>query len=566
MVDDTRVPWRRSLLVRLFGVGALIALVAVAAATFATVRATTVAVREAQQDSLHADAVVYDELVGYAATHRSWAGAQDLVVELARDADRQVTVTDEAGRVLVDSEGDDTVRSPADARARLDPLDVDPVLLSRTDDEPTTGPVDEPAACPRGALCGSRAAIAPTGLVDARVTVRDPGPLLAPSEQFTTTPRLRAWRQLARGLDDCLQRAGLPPARGVTESFVVLGGRALAARSGAVAACATEARRGWYDGRVAPPALLLVSGEAGSADVLWDLSGDSQRRIALLAGGVLVVTLLLCLLLAGSVVRPLRRMAAAAHRAGDGDLSVRVPHRRHDEVGEVARAFNRMADRRQQLEDARRQLVSDVSHELRTPLSNVRGWVEAAQDGLVEPDDRLLASLHEETLHLQHLVEDLHELALGDAGELRLDPVEIEVAVFLEQVRDAFRGAAEAAGVEVAVEAPADARVVADPVRLRQAVGNLVANALRHTPDGGTVTLRGGPSYVEVADTGSGIAPADLPHVFERFRRADAARSRATGGSGLGLAIVRQIVEAHGGTATIASTVEVGTTVRLTLP
>lgn len=563
MVDDTRVPWRRSLLVRLFGVGALIALVAVAAATFATVRATTVAVREAQQDSLHADAVVYDELVGYAATHRSWDGAQELVVRLARDAGRQVTVTDESGRVLVDSDGDRSERSPTDARARLDPLDVDPVLLSRTDDaadEPDTGPV----ACPRGA-CGGPA-IEPTGLVDARVTVRDPGPILVPSEQVAASPRLRAWRRLVRDLDACLDRAGLPRARAVTESFAVLGGRALAARPGAVAACATEARRGWYDGRVAPPALLLVSGDAGSADVLWDLSGDSQRRIALLAGGVLVVTLLLCLLLASSVVRPLRRMAAAAHRAGDGDLSVRVPHRRHDEVGEVARAFNRMADRRQQLEDARRQLVSDVSHELRTPLSNVRGWVEAAQDGLVEPDDRLLASLHEETLHLQRLVEDLHDLALGDAGELRLEPVEIEVAVFLEQVADSFRGAAEAAGVAVAVDAPPDARLVADPVRLRQAVGNLVANALRHTPPGRTVTLRGGAGYVEVADTGSGIPPTELPHVFERFRRADSARSRATGGSGLGLAIVRQIVEAHGGTAGIDSSVDVGTTVRLTLP
>jgi two-component system, OmpR family, sensor histidine kinase BaeS len=562
----TRVPWRRSLLVRLVVVGALIAVVAVAAATFATVRATTVAVREEQQDSLHADAVIYDELVGYAATHRGWAGAEQLVAKLARDADRQVTVTDETGRVLVDSDGDDAPRAPGDARARLDPLDVDPVLLRGAGDDEDA---DELAAVPRpctGARCDLRP-IAATGLVDDRVPDRVPAQVTEPAEMFDVGPATRAWRQLVREVDACLERADLPPARGVTESFAILGPAAYAARSGAVAACATEARRGWYDGRVAPPALLLVSGDEGGADVLWDLSGPSQTRIVLLAGGVLLLTVLLCVLLASSVVRPLRRMAAVAHEAGEGDLTARVREGRHDEVGEVARAFNRMAGRRQQLEEARRRLVSDVSHELRTPLSNVRGWVEAAQDGLVEPDERLLASLHEETLHLQRLVEDLHDLALGDAGELRLEPMEIEVGVFLDQVAASFRAAADLVGVALLVEADPELRVDADPVRLRQAVANLVANALRHTPDGGTVTLRGGGGgWLEVADTGAGIPAEELPHVFERFRRADAARSRATGGSGLGLAIVRQIVEAHGGSATIASTLGKGTTVRLMLP
>jgi signal transduction histidine kinase len=281
---------------------------------------------------------------------------------------------------------------------------------------------------------------------------------------------------------------------------------------------------------------------------------------------VVLVVLVLCLLFGGSLVRPLRRMAMAANRAGDGDLDARVPHRRSDEIGEVARAFNRMAERRQQLEEARRRMVSDVSHELRTPLANVRGWLEAAQDGLAEPDDRLLASLHEETLHLQRLVDDLHDLSVGDAGEMRLEPVEIEVPVFLEQVADGFRGAAATADVVLRVEPDPGTTLDADPVRIRQAVGNLVANAVRHTPPGGVVTLRGGGGVVEVADTGTGIAPDDLPHVFERFRRADTARSRATGGSGLGLAIVRQIVEAHGGAVTIESTVGVGTMVRITLP
>lgn len=535
---STRVPWRRSLLVRLVGVGALIALVAVAAATFATVRATTVAVREAQQDSLHTDARIYDELVGYAATHRSWSGSRQLVADLAREADRRVTVTDVRGRVLVDSAGETGRLSPGRARARLDALAIDPVLL--------TGAVTQPRPAemmPCAGLCRLWT-VEPRGVVDARVATPE-------GDQ-----RVR--------VDRCLERAGLPAAEGMTDTSGVL--VSFRRDHDRVARCATAARRGLYAGTVAPPALLFVSGEAGSADVLWDLSRESRVRIVLLAGGVLAVTLLLCLLLAGSVVRPLRRMAVAAHRAGDGDLTVRVPDRSRDEVGEVARAFNRMADRRQQLEDARRRMVSDVSHELRTPIANVRGWLEAAQDGLAEPDPRLLASLHEETLHLQRLVDDLHDLSLGDAGELRLEPVEIEVAEFLDQVAGAFRGAAEAAGVAVHPSAEPDAVVVADAVRLRQAVANLVANALRHTPPGGTVSLRGWTGGIEVVDTGEGIPASDLPHVFERFRRADAARSRSTGGSGLGLAIVRQIAEAHGGTASVESTVGVGTMVRLTLP
>lgn len=537
-MDSPRVPWRRSLLVRLVGVGALIALVAVAAATFATVRATTVAVREAQQDSLHTDARIYDELVGYAATHRGWAGARPLVDDLARDADRRVTVTDVQGRVLVDSAGGTGRLSPSAARARLDALDIDPVLV--------TGAVTQPAPAeilPCSGDCRSWT-VEPRGTVDARVAAVVDGP---PAR-----------------VDRCLERAGLPAADRVTDTF----GLVVSYRRGhdEVARCATEARRQWYAGTVAPPALLFVRGEAGSADVLWDLSRDTRVRIVLLAGGVLLVTLVLCLVLAGSVVRPLRRMAVAAQRAGDGDLTARVPDHGRDEVAEVARAFNRMADRRQQLEEARRRMVSDVSHELRTPIANVRGWLEAAQDGLADPDPRLLASLHEETLHLQRLVDDLHDLTLGDAGELRLEPVPIDLADFLGQVADAFTGTAEAASIVVRTEAEEGAAVVADPVRLRQAVANLVANALRHTPPGGTVTLRGRSGSIEVADTGEGIPAEDLPHVFERFRRADAARSRSTGGSGLGLAIVRQIVEAHGGTASVESTVGAGTTVRLTLP
>ena len=268
---------------------------------------------------------------------------------------------------------------------------------------------------------------------------------------------------------------------------------------------------------------------------------------------MLLVTLLLSALLAGSIVRPLRRMAAAAQLAGEGDLTARVPVRRRDEVGEVGAAFNQMAERRSADDEARTRLASDVSHELRTPLANVRGWLEAAQDGLVETDRELVDSLHEETLLLQRLVDDLRDLAVGDAGGLVLDLAPVDLADLCERTVQSFGGVAEAAGVTLRATGEPGAVVDADPVRLRQAVANLVANAVRHTPAGGTVTLRSAPGLVEVEDDGEGIPAADLPHVFDRFRRVDPSRSRVTGGSGLGLAIVRQIVEAHGGTVTLES-------------
>lgn len=524
-----------SLAVRVFLLGAVVALVAVVAATWATVNATTVAVREEQQESLHADAAAYDALVGYAATHRTWSGAQALLDRLARQQDGTLTLTDTEGRVVL-STGDPGSLDPAQARARVDPLDVDTALLAGAEPEGLT----EPAPLPEPGRI-----VSPTLALDRRVQVVDP----------------TGYRPQ---VDACLERAGLPPVGRVLRDLSLVVTYDEGPRR--VQRCADEGLRALLGPTVAPPALLHVSGEGSRAEVFWDLSGDSQRRIALLAAGVLLVTLLLCALLAATIVVPLRRLSAAARRAGDGDLTARVPERRRDEVGQLARAFNRMAERRQQLEESRRQLVSDVSHELRTPLANVRGWVEAARDGVVEPDPALLDSLLEESLHLQRLVEDLHELALGDAGELRLDPEPVEVRVFLEQVATSFRAAAAAAGVRLLVDAPGDAELVADPVRLRQATTNLVANALRHTGAGGTVTLRGRDGLVEVEDTGEGVPAADLPHVFDRFRRVDASRTRATGGSGLGLAIVRQLAEAHGGTATARSEVGRGTTVTLALP
>ena len=546
------VPWHRSLFVRLFLVGALIAMLAVAAATWATVRSTTVAVQEQQQQTLDADATTYDALMGYAATHASWDGAGDLVARLAAESGQPVTVTDRAGRVLVTSDRSaGSVRAPSSARAVIDPLDVDVALLSRVDPSSaeTAEPVPRTAPClPAGRedVC-RRYEVAPTSVVDARVLSR------------VTEDGAGGWRGLAREVDRCLARAGLGPLLLLDDDLTAVVGYPTSHE--AVARCVDASLRNALSSSAAPAALLLTGTEAAPPSVLWDLSGPAQVRIALLAGLVLLVTLALTGWLASRVVRPLRTVATAANRAGEGDLSARVPaERRTDEVGELARAFNAMASRREESEAARRRLVSDVSHELRTPIANVRGWLEAAQDGLADIDRPLIDSLHEEALQLQRLTDDLHDLALAEAGELRLEPITIDLDAILAQVAASFPSS------RLSVACVPGSTIEADPVRLRQAISNLVANALRHTPDTGSVVLSGAPGTVVVADTGEGIPAEDLPHVFDRFRRVDPSRTRTTGGTGLGLAIVRQIVEAHGGQVGIESVVEAGTTVTIRIP
>jgi two-component system sensor histidine kinase BaeS len=273
-------------------------------------------------------------------------------------------------------------------------------------------------------------------------------------------------------------------------------------------------------------------------------------------------------LVATRLVRPLRALTQAAQQPPE--RHVRVPVTTRDETGILALAFNELTERRERLEEQRKAMVSDIAHELRTPLTNIRGWLEVARDGLVEPDPELLSSLHEEAVVLQRVIDDLQDLAAADAGTLRLHREEVRADELLEQVAAAHRVGAESAGVRLVTEVAGAPRLDADPVRMRQALGNLVSNATRHTPAGGTVTLSARREeeevVFEVADTGDGIAPGDLARVFDRFWRAEKSRSRRTGGSGLGLAIVRQLAAAHGGTVLVTSEAGTGSVFTLRLP
>ncbi|MGW7069529.1 ATP-binding protein [Streptomyces sp. NPDC054855] len=342
------------------------------------------------------------------------------------------------------------------------------------------------------------------------------------------------------------------------------------------AACLGSARREQLGPYVSAPALLFVTASDGSRTAAaragetsgFSLSRANTTRLAGLSAGILAVTVAVTAFAASRLTRPLRALTTATQRMKTGEAAEPVNARSAGSAGEIrqlADAFNDMAahrkaleDHRKALEDQRQAMVSDVAHELRTPLSNIRGWLEAAEDGVVATDPELVSSLLEEAVLLQHIVNDLQDLAAADAGTLRLHREPVHASDVVDQVAAAHQAGAEAAGVRLSATTVGDPWFIADPLRLRQAIGNLVSNAIRHTPEGGSVTIDCRATLdavvVEVADTGTGIDPDDLPYVFDRFWRADKSRTRSTGGSGLGLAIVRQLVEGHGGTVTVRST------------
>ncbi|MDQ2915448.1 MAG: ATP-binding protein [Chloroflexota bacterium] len=295
-----------------------------------------------------------------------------------------------------------------------------------------------------------------------------------------------------------------------------------------------------------------------------DLVGNVARGVALLV------------VLYGIVfsARSLRRLAApvgdvieAVGRVADGDLSTRVVERGPRDARALARAFNAMTGRLEAGEEQRRRLLADVSHELRTPLSVVQGNLEALVDGVHPADEAHLVAILDETRVLSRLVEDLRTLSLAESGALALHREAVDVGALVRETVDSFASHAEPAGVSLEARAPSGLpQVNADPVRAREILSNLIANALRYTPSGGciSVTARAEDAAgvtIDVRDTGAGIAPDLIDRIFDRFYKS--AESR---GAGLGLAIAKQLVEAHGGRISATSVVGEGTVVHFTLP
>jgi two-component system sensor histidine kinase BaeS len=329
--------------------------------------------------------------------------------------------------------------------------------------------------------------------------------------------------------------------------------------------------------------LLVLGGMAALAFLLTRLAGGDEHIAGLVWVGGCGLSLALPILALGLAVRAFRRIAtplaevmSAADAVANGDLSVRVPVHGPGDFQRLAVSFNRMTAELARADQQRRNLTADVAHELRNPLHIIQGNLEGIIDGVYEPTPEHVNATLEETRALARLVDDLNTLSLAEAGQLPMKWEPVDVPALLADVSTSFSGPADAAGIVLTAVSTPGLTLTADIGRLDQVLGNLVANALRHTPRGGTITLRaepvnpaGEPDAVRivVSDTGEGIPAEDLPYVFDRFWRGDRSRARAGGaGSGLGLAIARQLIHAHDGRIGVDSAVGRGTTFTIELP
>lgn len=304
--------------------------------------------------------------------------------------------------------------------------------------------------------------------------------------------------------------------------------------------------RGWMGGsQTGAPPLVTAEDRFTSAvtQSLW-LSAAAAGALAIALGAIL----------SWQIVRPLRSLTQGARRVAAGDLSQRVKVSSGDEVGQLGSAFNAMAEALERDEVARRNLLADVAHELRTPLTVIEGTADAILDGVFEPTPDRIRAIKEEASQLSRTVADLRDLSLAEAGHLVLRRIGTDVADLISGALPGAEFAASLKGIALTARVDDDLpELTVDPARVRQVLSNLLGNAIRHTPSGGSVVVTARrqddpPGVVlSVEDTGEGIPAEDLPHVFERFYRVDRSRSRRSGGSGLGLAIAQQLVEAHGG-------------------
>ncbi|MCC6174525.1 MAG: sulfatase-like hydrolase/transferase [Chloroflexi bacterium] len=346
-----------------------------------------------------------------------------------------------------------------------------------------------------------------------------------------------------------------------------------------------QARDDWRGRRVSIRSQEFAVGTLYLSPTLVDQSALDPRASAFLntftsyLAWALLIGILAAVILSVGMARwlasPLEALTRAVRRMERGDLAQHINTTVGGEVGALAEAFNSLAASLARVEQLRQNMVTDIAHELRTPLTSIRGYLEAIQDGVVEPDEDTLATVHHELMQLTRLVDDLQELALAEAHQLQLQREDVDLKDVVAWEVRAFRPQAAAQQVELVLATSPDLPWLwIDAGRVRQVIGNLLRNALANTPAGGRIDVRvstdDAHAIVSVSDTGVGIAPADLAHIFERFYRADKARSRRAGGpaggTGLGLTIARELLRAHGGSISAYSVVGEGTTFTIQLP
>jgi two-component system, OmpR family, sensor histidine kinase BaeS len=486
---------------------------------------------------------VVEELTTHAMLHNTWSDTADLVQKLTEDTGQRIRLQAPDGAPLLDSDPSDGAVPPEfpaviETRPALQ-LDTIPSSQQATVAVETLWRYRDNlrlAACWQSHGADLKVTTTPLGI---KMLVPDPRP--APGENCVPqTVDARLFAEEVAGIEKlCV---------GVSSGCV----QAVFAQRFA---------------ELAPPSTVVQIGNTQTPP--WDKMEMMPTLVTTGAIAFVVVTAS-SLLISRRVLRPIRALATAARQLGQGDLSGRVPVQGHDELTDLSRSFNRMAESLQRSKEQQHNMIADITHELRTPTTNIRGYVEALQDGVFSLDEELLRSLYEEAVLQQRLIDDLQDLALAEAGALVYHRCLVDLADFLRSVHTAHKPTVTTQNVRLELDAATEVSVTVDPDRLRQVIGNLITNSLRATAPGGQITLRSraekDTAVIEVADTGSGIAAEDLPHLFDRFWRADNSRSRHTGGRGLGLAIAREIVNAHRGAITVVSTVGSGTTVTVRLP
>ncbi|WP_369275961.1 sensor histidine kinase [Streptomyces sp. R11] len=521
-----------------------IAVTATTATAWLTLRQATTQVWEtasAEQDDIQQ---ITTELRDYGTLHGTWHGLPETVRRLAEDTGQRIRIT---------SDSDGSIVADSDIRAGHTPRRTGsgtPFLIDSRPDlqlpnhfgaaKITVTAIADYHTQTRYAACLTKAGI----------------PIQTTADPLHGLPVVRTKPPARTG---CVREA-YPDARFVADAA-------------AAEACRPSTEPGpclrrLFEQRtndVAPPRLQVRLGAVDDAPPTL-----AATPVIVVAAGVGTLVILSALILGRTVLRPVRALTQATRSLGSGDLGHRVPAAGRDEIAQLARAFNRMADSLQVSEERQRRLTGDIAHELRTPLANLRGYLEALRDGILTPTPDLLHALHGEAMLQQRIVDDLQDLALAEAGALTYHRTTIDLRELLHACHTAHAAQAAAAGITLEVRAEELVWAEGDHDRLRQALGNLVTNALRATPPGGTVTIAlsrtAAHATIHVRDTGSGIPADHLPRLFDRFWRADPARGRTTGGSGLGLAITRQIITDHHGTITVDSTVGTGTTFTTTIP
>jgi two-component system, OmpR family, sensor histidine kinase BaeS len=614
---------RRSVLVRFLGLSLAVALGAVIATAVIATYSTSEKLQgemDANTGQLQVDGQIYQQLSKYASEHPTWAGVDRLVHKLADDLGRRIALTEPDGTVIADSArmlgaGPELPSLPAatiDARNQGNAVFAGAIVAKTIGNDkadalvtsysgaapylatPDWGLTDEErrerdrlaekavacyAASGRSATVARGGNKAPQVIVDAGRTEKGtrmvqipkagtakPDPCLPAGLYLPSAKAKIVNDDEIRRATECLDKAGEHYSIAADNGLQTVLPKDKAALSAAFFQCTSEARSQALAPYVAPSAKLYL----GAKSTFNVFSGEGMLRTAATALGVLLIAALVMIFAGRRLVRPIVALTGAAQRMRNGDHAARVPVTGKDEVARLGHAFNAMAESIQQHDHQRKAMVSDVAHELRTPLANIKGYLVASEDGVVPLDRELVTSLLEETELLEHLVADLQDLALADAGMLRLHPAPRDLSDLAQQVVSAHRPAAEAAGVSLTADVAGPSMASVDSARIRQALGNLVSNAIRFTSPGGQVMVgvrRDGDGYnLTVTDSGTGITDEHLPYLFDRFYRAEQSRSRTTGGSGLGLAITKHLTEAHGGRITVTSRLGSGSTFTIWIP